>query len=188
MTGTATLSLDRARLRAIRSQVFRERVTTMRDAALPLSLADLGESLLAMRREIRALLTTLPDDAFAARPANGSAGELVWTAGQTIFHLLDAQVNTFGRAARLAAGMPPGIEAGHEDDPARVPALARGEALVALDRADRDLDELLTGCHGASLERTVADPIFGACGVQDMLLFLAIHDDDHLGQLQGMAS
>jgi hypothetical protein len=183
---SSVAALDHAAFGAIIQRVFRERTSTMVDEARPDSVAEFHDSLTSSRRAMRALLETLPETAFEPQPAIGD--EPCWSAGQIVVHTVEYQVNTFLRAARLAVGLVPGPEVARYQDHATVPTLSRAEALALLDLGDRDvaavLDELPAG---ADVAATRQDEFFDAAGYKDMLLFNALHDDDHLAQLRELA-
>ncbi|HUG16150.1 MAG TPA: DinB family protein [Thermomicrobiales bacterium] len=172
-------------IREIRATVFRRRESTLADEASRFSVVDLEVTLLSMRRDIRLLLETLPGAAFTAQPANDDP---VWSAGEIVAHLRHAQMNIFLRATRAAAGLAAGRDAERPDDDGVHPVRSRAASLAILDDADRDLIEVFDSLPDAvDLERTVIDDKLGPTGVRDSLLFLAIHDDDHLGQLRELA-
>lgn len=169
------------RIREVRANVFRLRESTLAEEAAGFSVDDLEVTLLSMRRDIRLLLESLPEDAFAAQPA---PDDPVWSAGELIAHLRHAQMNIFLRATRAAAGLPAGRDAERPDEDGVHPIRSRAESLDVLEDADRDLIDVLDGLSNAvDIDSTTEDERLGRVGVKDSLLFLAIHDDDHLGQL-----
>jgi len=172
--------------RAIIQRVFRARATTMIEEAQRYSLADLEATLLQLRAEMREQLLGLPDAAFDAQPGNAD-GKPVWSAGQVIGHVRDAQMNTFLRACRRAAGLPSGPVAPSGGKNLEYDLQTRAQSLAILDESDRDVAQTIDALAGADLERLVEDEKMGLCGLRDMLLFLAIHDDDHLWQLRALA-
>jgi hypothetical protein len=168
-------------IRDVRATVFRRRESTLAEESHRFSLDDLETTLLGMRREIRLLLESLPEAAFAAQPA---PDEPAWSAGEILAHVRHAQMNIFLRATRAAAGLPAGRDAERPDDDGVHPIRSRAEALEILDDADHDLVEVLEGLSRAiDIDGTIEDDRLGHVGVKDSLLFLTIHDDDHLGQL-----
>jgi hypothetical protein len=184
MTASLTL-IDSMTLRAIRARVFRTRETTMADESRAYGLSDLEATLTGMRHEMRALLETLPTEAFEVQITDD---EPVWSAGEVIGHVRHAQMNIFLRAARAAADLPPGPEAQRPDADGVHPALSRIAALAVLDDADRDLAALFRQLSwNVDLSDTIHDERLGTVGLLDALLYLAIHDDDHLGQLRELA-
>lgn len=186
MTRTVSI-LDRDTLRGVRAKVFHRQESTLADEARNLTLADFEATITGIRRDIRALLLDLPDAAFVAQPDN-EADELVWSAGQVVLHLCDSATNTFGRFLRVAAGLPEGFLAPTSAGNAVYPLAARNDALRLLDACDRDLAEALGSIPGGcdvNTEATV-DPV-GTTTIGGNLMIFAIHEDDHLGQLQELA-
>jgi len=181
----SVMVIERATLREIRSKVFREQASTMRDEAARFSLPDFEATLTELRRGIRALLLALPDSAFVPDAGDGESD--IWKAGQVIGHVYDAQTNTFLRPVRLIAGMPQGPTAYSPGATMSYPLLSREGALATLDNADRDLLEVL-GLLSPEVDlcRSYEDERVGKVSIRALLLFLAIHDDDHLGQLEAM--
>jgi hypothetical protein len=181
----SVMVIDREALRDIRTKVFREQTSTMRDEAARFSLPDFEATLTDLRRGIRSLLLALPDSAFV--PDSTDTDVEVWKAGQVIGHVYDAQTNTFLRPVRLIAGMPQGPTAYSPGPTMSYPLLSREGALATLDNADRDLLEVL-GLLSPEVDlcRTYEDERVGKVSIRALLLFLAIHDDDHLGQLEGL--
>jgi len=179
------MALDHGNERGMIQRVFGERRSTMIDEARPYAVAELHATQARTRDQMRGLLETLPHAAFEPAVKEDEHGEAPWSAGQVIAHAVDAQINTFLRAARLAVGLGLGPDVPSHPDPALMPALSRADSLALLDIGDRDLAELrISPPTDAVSEVTREDEIMGTSGYKDMLLFLCLHDDDHLEQLK----
>ena len=72
-------------LQGTAARVFRQRETTLDEAAANLPMPDFAETLTALRERMRGSLVSLPDAAFTAQQAG--EGEDVWAAGQIVAHL-----------------------------------------------------------------------------------------------------
>lgn len=178
---TAT-RISSAALREIRARVFRRREATLIEEASRYNIHDYEVTVLSTRRDIRLLLETLPAAAFEAQPTTDIP---IWSAGEVIAHVRHAQMNIFLRGTRLAAGLPAGRAAERPDDAGTHPICERAAALAILDDADLDLIEVFDSLTAESdTDSTTQDDLLGEVTVRSTLLFLAIHEDDHLGQLR----
>jgi hypothetical protein len=185
MTIAVTL-IESAQLREIRARVFRTRETTVADAARAYGLADYEATLTGMRREMRELVETLPDTAFELQLTSDDPR---WSAGEVVGHIRHAQMNIYLPAARAAVARPPGRGAQRPDADGVHPALSRIAALAVLDDAGRDLADFFRELPwNVDLDDTIEDERLGTVGLRDALLYLAIHDDDHLGQLRELTA
>lgn len=186
MTSSVTI-LDRETLREVRAKVFWRHESTLTDEAHGLALADFEATITGIRREMRTLLVALPDAAFVAQPDN-DADELVWSAGQIVLHTCDSATNTFGHFLRVAAGLPDGFHAPHVDGKQAYPLAARTDALALLDACDRDLaDAFGSAPIGFDLASEATVEPMGTTTIGANMMIFAIHEDDHLGQLQELA-
>ncbi len=186
MTRTVSI-LDRETLHGVREKVFRRQESTLADEARNLELADFVATIVGIRRDMRSLLLDLPDAAFVAQPDN-DADELVWSAGQIILHTCDAATNTFGEFLRTAAGLPDGFRAPKGTGTGVYPLATRLDAVALLDACDRELADAFGSIpdnRDVNTEATV-DPV-GTTTIGGNLMIFAIHEDDHLGQLQELA-
>lgn len=187
MTSSITI-LDRATLRETRAKVFRREESTLADEARGMTLAGFEATITGIRRDMRGLLVALPDAAFTEQPAN-DAGEQVWSAGQVTLHICDTATNIFGNFLRVAAGLPDGFHAPRVEDTHAFPFASRAEALALLDACDRDLAGAF-GSAPAGLDLTAEATVepMGTTTIAANLMIFAIHEDDHLGQLQELAA
>ncbi len=186
MTSSVTI-LDRSTLREVRAKVFRRQESTLADEAIGLSLVDFEATITGIRREFRALLVALPEAAFEAQPAN-VAGELTWSAGQVVMHVCDSATNVFGNFLRVAAGLPEGFRAPCVEGKQDYPLASRVEALALFDDCERVLaDTFGSAPIGLDLATEATIEPMGTATIGATMMIFAIHEDDHLGQLQEIA-
>jgi hypothetical protein len=178
------MTLSATELEQIYDQV-RAQQLTLADAAEPYSLDDIAAMIVATRATLREQLTELPDAAFEPQAAD-SDGNAVWSAGEVITHCNSALMSIGGRAFGL-------LDVTWEDadgtlsEFTEIRPLDREGALAAVDAADLDAF-LATIPDGADL--TVVgepNPRFGVVPAKGWLMFVAIHEADHVGQYQEMA-
>jgi len=103
------------------------------------------------------------------------------TAGQLVARLCDTSSRLYLRPARAIVGLP--ARGATLRSACCYPRLTRIEALDALDAIDRELLEVLGTAGEADLLATHDDPTLGRVRLRDLLLQLAIHEDDCVGAL-----
>ncbi len=167
--------IDSATLRGIRARVFGRRQTALADEAARYALVDYEVTLTDIRRSIRERLLGLPERAFATGP------DSCRTAGQLVAQLCDVASRVYLRPARAIVGLP-ALHASPRR-PGCSPRLSRAEALDALDAIDRELLEVLGTAGEADLLAVHDDPTLGRVRLRDLLLQLAMYEDDVAGQL-----
>lgn len=166
--------IDSLTLRRIRTQVFGRRQSSLADEAARYSLVDYEVTLTDIRRAIREQLLSLPERAFAPGPA----------AGQLVARLCATSRQLYLRPARAIVGLP--AVGQWLDRPGGYPRLTRDEALDALDGIDRELLEVLGTAREDDLQAVYDDAALGRVRLRDLLLQMAIHEDDHLGKLAAL--
>lgn len=167
--------IDSVTLRRIQARVFGRRQSSLTDEAGRYALVDYEVTLTDIRRSIREQLLVLPERVFDARPAS------CWTAGQAVARLCDTSHRLYLRPAREIVGLPAfGLSL---RSPGCYPRLTRAEALDALDALDRELLEVLGMAGEGDLLATHDDPALGRVRLRDLLLQMAIYEDEQLGQL-----
>jgi hypothetical protein len=179
-TATPTV-IAGAELRAMRQRAFRTRESTLDSEAAPYTLADWRATIESFRRMTRVTLTDLSERAFASQP--GSSETEVWSAGQIVRHLAQTQIDTFFAAIRRANTLPApsSAELGVPDGDA---PLTRAQALAALDVADRDVQRFFDDLPSdLDLTARVPSEYFDSVGAGGLLTIVAIHEEDHWGQL-----
>lgn len=180
--------LDFSEFRTARRRVFRDRLSTLDEEAAAYSLDDLRLTLGVIRLGTRSEIEWLPDRAFEEQPPDGNGNE-VWTAGQVVNHIGDAQIGMTSwlhEALRLEPSEceHPLVNLTDAEYPGR---LTREQALHVLDVAEMELETLFDaiperiepGMHARH-------PAFGVAGVKGGLLIMAIHEHEHLEQLIGL--
>lgn len=163
--------IDSVTLRRIRTRVFGRRESSLTDEADRYSLVDYEVTLTDIRRAIRERLLGLPECAFDSSPA----------VGRLMARMCETSRQLYLRPAREIVGLPA------VDEPLRAvvcdPVLTRAEALSALDAIDRELLELLGTAGEADLLAAQPNPALGRVRLRDLLLQMAIYEDDQLGRL-----
>jgi hypothetical protein len=156
---------------------------TLEGLAAGISPRDLAIVIGTLRRALRSLVVTAPETAFVPRPgADGTEG---WCAGQLVDHVCSAQSNVHGRFLRTLVALSSGATSAHPIAPDEPRPLDRAAALATLDAAQHDLEALMAATSADIDERArIATRSFGPLGVRGALLFFAIHEFDHLEQLQ----
>jgi hypothetical protein len=186
VTSSVTV-LDRATIREVRAKVFRRQESTLADEARGLALADFEATLTGIRQHMRALVASLPETAFGPQQ-DDDAGQHAWAAGEIVAHACDAQTNIFGRFLRQAVGLDAGRCVDHPADNTTYPALSRADALLMLDWCDASLAEAFAAAPaGFDLTTSLTFEPLGEMQVGANLMIFAIHEDDHLGQLEDLA-
>lgn len=153
--------------------------------AARLSLADLIEKVRQDCLPLAQAAALVPADRFRERPAPGE-----WSAAETWAHILD--MNEQGAAAIeaiLEGGAPPAraIDDALRPAPAGLPG---GPACCDRYRARREqlLHRAAAARGDEHLDRTIRHPMFGDLSWREWLLFMRVHDLDHLRQLRAIAA
>jgi len=132
---------------------------------------------------LRAAAVAVPPARFAESPAQGE-----WSANEVMAHVVQAGRH-FGEGILNALdGRAPG-ERRHADERPTAPTHTAAEWLAMLDR-DREalFDRALRADPAAHLEQSIAHGMFGNLNWRETLLFIRVHDIDHAGQLEKIAT
>src|SRR5690606_5461405 len=138
------------------------------------SLDDLRLTLGVIRLGMRSEIEWLPDSAFEERPADGNGNE-VWTAGQVVSHIGDAQI---GMTAWLheALGLEPAacehplVNLTDAEYPGR---LTREQCLHVLDVGEVELETLFDAIpERIDPGMQARHPAFGVAGIKGGLLIM----------------
>lgn len=164
---------------------FRAQELTLADAAEPYSLDDISAMIVGTRAALREQLVELPDAAFEPQSADAD-GNAVWSAGEVITHCNATLMSIGGRAFGL-------LDVTWEDADGTLAEytefrpLDRQSALAAVDAAD--LDAFLATIPDDADLTVVGEPNprFGEVPAKGWLMFVAIHEADHIGQYREMA-
>jgi uncharacterized damage-inducible protein DinB len=144
---------------------------------------DLVERVRAAMGQVRAAVTSVPPARFMERPATDE-----WSANEVMAHVVTTGARFAERMVSALDGRAQGaavadvIERGAPEHTAEewwVTFAAAREALFA---------RVLSADPAAHPERVIEHPFFGALNWREALLFLRLHDLDHAGQLQKIAS
>ena len=150
--------------------------------AAKLTPAEIVDKVRVAMLQLRAAADAVPPARFADPPA---AGE--WSANEVMAHVVEAGRHFGGAVLRLLDGQPPGAP---RDAPARDTTprpLEAWWAQLELDRATL-FERVLRADPTARLDATVEHPFFGPLNWRETLLFMRLHDLDHAGQLQKIAT
>lgn len=184
--GSLKERLDISDFQAARRRVFRERVSTLDEEASSFSLEDLRLALGVGRLGVRSEIEWLPEQAFEEQALDANGNE-IWTAGQVVNHIGNAQI---GMTIWLHAALNlrpsddehPLLNLTDADEPGR---LTREQSLHVLDVAERELETLFDAIPEHIDESMRArHPAFGLAGIKGGLLIMAIHEHGHLEQLK----
>ncbi len=132
---------------------------------------------------LRAAAVAVPAARFAEAPAPGE-----WSANEVMAHVVDAGRH-FGEGILHALdGRPPGERRHAEERPA-APRHTAAEWLATLERDREQLfDRALRAEPSARLEQSISHGFFGLLNWRETLLFIRVHDLDHAGQLEKIAT
>lgn len=148
-----------------------------------LSPADLVERVRTAMGQVREAVTAVPAARFNDRPATDE-----WSANEVMAHVVTAGSHFADRIVGAIDGRAPGapvadvIERG-------APERAAEEWWSTFASARESLFARVLGADPAAhLEQVIEHPFFGLLNWREALLFLRLHDLDHAGQLQKIAS
>ena len=132
---------------------------------------------------LRAAALAVPAARFAEAPAPGE-----WSANEVMAHVVDAGRHFGEGIVRALDGLPPG-ERRHADERPAAPRHTAVEWLAVLDR-DREalFGRTLRAESTARLEQSISHGFFGLLNWRETLLFIRVHDLDHAGQLEKIAT
>jgi uncharacterized damage-inducible protein DinB len=144
---------------------------------------ELVERVRAAMGQVREAVLAVPAARFGERPATDE-----WSANEVMAHVVTAGAHFADRIVGAIDGRAPGapvedvIERGVGDRTAE-----EWWTMLAAAR-ERLFARVLAADPAARLEPLIEHPFFGALNWREALLFLRIHDLDHAGQLQKIAS
>jgi uncharacterized damage-inducible protein DinB len=132
--------------------------------------------------QLRAAASAVPAARFTQPPAPGE-----WSANEVMAHVVEAGRHFGSAITRVLDGQPPGQP---RDAAARDTSPRPLEEWWSMLQRDRDaLFARVRSVHPMSrLEATIPHPFFGALNWRETLLFMRLHDLDHAGQLQKVAT
>jgi uncharacterized damage-inducible protein DinB len=147
-----------------------------------LAPGEIVEKVRAAMGDLRAAALTIPAARFDERPEPGE-----WSANEVLAHVVDAGRHFGGAIVRILDGQPGGAARDRlaRDVPRR--SLAEWWALLETDRGAL-FDRVASADPQARLDATVEHAFFGPLNWREALLFMRLHDLDHAGQLQKIAS
>ena len=150
--------------------------------AAKLTPAEIVDKVRAAMDQLANAARAVPAERFNDPPAPGE-----WSANEVMAHVVEAGRHFSGAVVRLIDGQPPGSP---RDARARDNAPRPLETWWdALERDRKALFARVLGADpGARLDGTVQHPMFGPLNWREALLFIRLHDLDHMGQLQKVAA
>lgn len=170
-------------LRGIRPQVFQDRTTTLSEVGRDIPIDSLRETVAGIRAETRATLEALPDSAFAEQPV--AEGEEVWAAGQVVAHVANAFHSMTGQVRPLL-----GLEAGRQVTPRSMDEWPdRASALAILEELDVDTAAFFDALpENGDYSAAMSHARFGEMDSKGWLVLVAMHENDHLGQIRALGA
>lgn len=176
-------SLERPRMPDLPPEM-RERVRGyLVSQAARLTLPELVEKLRADTAPLAQAATALPPERFAARPAPEE-----WSAAEVWAHILD--MNESGATAIetvLDTGAAPARTPDDTARPVQLPASAAAAWAQYERRREALFDRVLRASGEEAPTVTLPHPLFGDLTWRQWLLFMRVHDLDHLAQLRAVA-
>jgi hypothetical protein len=147
-----------------------------------LSPSEIIDKIHGAMEQLRAALATVPIGRFDDRP---NAEE--WSANEVMAHVVTAGRYFGGAVVRLIDGLPAG---GLRDRLERDVPRHSGAGWWAMLEEDRTalFERVRNADPQGRLDGTVEHPFFGPLNWRETLLFIRLHDLDHAGQLQKIAS
>jgi hypothetical protein len=148
-----------------------------------LSPVDIVAKVRAAMADLRAAAAAVPPARFGERPAPEE-----WSGNEVMAHVVAADGYFGGGIQRLLAGQPPPPRPrsrGVEGAPL-LPAEAWFERLAA--QREVLFAAVQAADPAAAVDQRIEHPMFGPLTWQEALLFTRLHDLDHAGQLQKIAT
>jgi len=147
-----------------------------------LTPAQIVEKVQGAMHDLRIAADAVPPARFDERPAPEE-----WSANEVLAHVVDAGRHFGGAIVRILDGLPGGEARDRleRDVPRR--SLAAWWAVLERDRAAL-FERVRLADPDSRLDATVEHPFFGALNWRETLLFMRLHDLDHAGQLQKIAT
>ena len=145
------------------------------------SFDELRELVVEMRRELADTAKTLPDGAFEAQPASPD-GQPVWSAGEVVTHCNGVLMSFTERAAAMM-GIDPPTWTGEQAASGEQRIIDKNAAVAAAELIDLN-PWLDTIPPGVDLETSADSPALGKVSGRVWLYFMAVHEANHVEQLE----
>ena len=148
-----------------------------------LTPAAIVEKVQAAMADLRAAASAVPPARFGERPAPEE-----WSGNEVMAHVVAADGYFGGGIRRLLAGQPPPARPGGRgiEDAPRLSAEAWYKALAQ--QREALFAAVLAADPDAVPDQRIEHPMFGPLSWRETLLFTRLHDLDHAGQLQKIAT
>lgn len=180
------MPLSAAELEQLYDQIAAQDLT-LADATAGYEFEDITVMMVETRGALRESLLALPDAAFEPQPADAD-GNPVWSAGEVITHCNMAVLALGGRALSI-------FDVTFEDSTGvlaeytELRPLSREEALIAVDALDMEAF-IATIPDDADPLAANQEPhrIHGNVPAKGWLMYVAIHEADHVGQFGELAA
>jgi uncharacterized damage-inducible protein DinB len=147
-----------------------------------LTPGEIVEKVRAAMRDLRAAALTVPAGRFDERPEPDE-----WSANEVLAHVVDAGRHFGGAIVRILDGQPGGAARDRLEREVPRRSLAEWWALLEADRSAL-FDRVASADPQGRLDATVEHAFFGPLNWREALLFMRLHDLDHAGQLQKLAT
>ncbi|MBI2764382.1 MAG: DinB family protein [Chloroflexi bacterium] len=151
--------------------------------AAKLSVAELVAKARTDAMPLRAAAAAIPAGRFAERPAGGE-----WSAAEVTAHILQMSEQGASSIEAIIAGAPAptSIRDLMEAGPAGAPVDAGDFWDRFTPRREQFYQRVLPASGNEHLDVLITHPMFGALNWREWLLFMRVHDLDHLRQLQAL--
>jgi uncharacterized damage-inducible protein DinB len=131
--------------------------------------------------ELRAAAESVPPSRFAERPSTEE-----WSANEVMAHVVSAGAHFATEIVRALDGATSGARGARNETP---PSRSASEWCAELER-DREalFARVVRADPNARLDARIEHGMFGALNWRETLLFMRLHDLDHVGQLEKIAA
>ena len=164
-------------------RIFVQREASLESEAADRSVEDLKQTVIAVRRMLKAAATGLPESAYERQPDDVDGSD-VWSAGEVISHIAETMIWTDANITKIT-GQAENLPSDEIKQHSEMRVRTKEESLAALDAADRELNRILDGiAEDIDTSATIDHDTFGTVGVKGWLLLTALHEGDHANQLR----
>jgi uncharacterized damage-inducible protein DinB len=149
----------------------------LRAQAAKLTPAEVIDKVLTAMTDLRRAAASVPKDRFEERPAPGE-----WSSNEVMAHVVDASRHFGDQVVAILDGRPRVTVTREPSTTDRFPA-DEWSAILEHDRAAL-FDRVRRADPQQALTETIEHRMFGPLTWREVLLFMRLHDLDHVGQLQ----
>ncbi len=169
--------------------IITDKSTTFAKESPRYSIPELKQAIVDVRSATRGQVEGLPSSAFAEQ-ADDSEGNEVWSAGELICHVTSAFWFIGGRALELADIENPGPGEAVSPFLGETPkVLSKQETIDLLDAGDQATELYLSWIpDDADLSASADTEFFGEMSAKSWLMFVSVHEADHVRQLESLGN